>query len=188
MSSQSSRFTEKQGQYLAFIHTYALLNRRAPAEADFQRFFCVSAPSVHQMIVQLDGTALYFAPTNGVPQQIFVAHRVDETHNFDAGTELMELADPDGGGTADPAISPDQKLIIVSSGRTGSPGFVNLWYATRANVTDAFGPLQLVPDISSTHYDGDAFLSHDGCRVYFASTRNNPGAGDWDLFVAQQQL
>ena len=47
-------FTEKQGQYLAFIHTYTLLNRQPPAEADFRRFFCVTAPSVHQMIVQLE--------------------------------------------------------------------------------------------------------------------------------------
>lgn len=48
------QFTEKQGQYLAFIHTYVLLNRQAPAEADFQRFFMVSPPSVHQMIVSLE--------------------------------------------------------------------------------------------------------------------------------------
>ena len=56
MSSASStpRFTEKQGQYLAFIHTYLLLNRQPPAEADFQRFFCVTPPSVHQMILQLE--------------------------------------------------------------------------------------------------------------------------------------
>ncbi len=55
MSNQKEvRFTEKQGQYLAFIHTYILLNRRPPAEADIQRFFCVTAPSVHQMIVQLE--------------------------------------------------------------------------------------------------------------------------------------
>jgi repressor LexA len=30
------RFTAKQGQYLAFIYTYTLLHREAPAEADFQ--------------------------------------------------------------------------------------------------------------------------------------------------------
>jgi DNA-binding MarR family transcriptional regulator len=56
MSSDSAtpRFTEKQGQYLAFIHTYVLLNRQPPAEADFQRFFCVTPPSVHQMILQLE--------------------------------------------------------------------------------------------------------------------------------------
>ncbi len=50
--SASPRFTEKQGQYLAFIHTYVLLNRQSPAEADFQRFFCVTPTSVHQMIIQ----------------------------------------------------------------------------------------------------------------------------------------
>jgi len=52
--STSRRFTEKQGQYLAFVYTYCLLNRQAPAEADFQRFFEVTPPSVHQMIVQLE--------------------------------------------------------------------------------------------------------------------------------------
>ena len=57
-SSPASRFTEKQGQYLAFIHTYALLNRLPPAEADFQRFFGVTAPTVHQMIVQLERLGL----------------------------------------------------------------------------------------------------------------------------------
>ena len=49
--SSKCPFTDKQGQYLALIYTYALLNRQSPAEADF---FCVTAPSVHQMIVQLE--------------------------------------------------------------------------------------------------------------------------------------
>ena len=57
-ASATKRFTEKQGQYLAFIHTYVLLNRHPPAEADFQRFFCVTPPSVHQMIVQLERLGL----------------------------------------------------------------------------------------------------------------------------------
>lgn len=57
-SPKSPRFTETQGQYLAFIHTYALLNRRAPAEADFQRFFFVTPPAVHQMIVTLERNGL----------------------------------------------------------------------------------------------------------------------------------
>ena len=33
------RFTEKQGQYLAFIYVYAHIFRQAPAEADMQRHF-----------------------------------------------------------------------------------------------------------------------------------------------------
>ncbi len=48
-----ARFTAKQGQYLAFIWAYAQINRRAPAEADFQNYFKVTAPSVHQMIKAL---------------------------------------------------------------------------------------------------------------------------------------
>ena len=43
-------FTPKQGQYLAFIDAYARLHRRPPAEADMQRYFGVTPPSVHQMI------------------------------------------------------------------------------------------------------------------------------------------
>jgi Mn-dependent DtxR family transcriptional regulator len=58
ISPPASRFTDKQGQYLAFIHTYILLNRRPPAEADFQSFFGVTPPSVHSMVVQLEQLGL----------------------------------------------------------------------------------------------------------------------------------
>ncbi len=60
MSSVSAptRFTEKQGQYLAFIYMYALVNGRPPAEADMQRFFEVTPPSVHNMIIELERRGL----------------------------------------------------------------------------------------------------------------------------------
>jgi DNA-binding MarR family transcriptional regulator len=51
-------FTEKQGQYLAFIYTYLHMFRRPPAEADIQRHFQVTPPSVHQMIVTLERNGL----------------------------------------------------------------------------------------------------------------------------------
>ncbi len=49
-----SKLTEKQGQYLSFIFNYIKLNNRSPAEADIQRYFKVSPPTVHQMIVKLE--------------------------------------------------------------------------------------------------------------------------------------
>ncbi|HKS71471.1 MAG TPA: hypothetical protein VJQ45_13690 [Ktedonobacterales bacterium] len=52
------RFTEKQGQYLAFIHVYARMFHQAPAEADMQRHFRVSPPSVHQMVLGLERAGL----------------------------------------------------------------------------------------------------------------------------------
>lgn len=53
-----SNFTQKQGQYLAFIYYYTLINRQAPSEADMQRFFSVSPPSVHQMVITLERQGL----------------------------------------------------------------------------------------------------------------------------------
>ena len=59
MSQKSgARFTEKQGFYLAFIHTYAHMFGRPPAEADIQRHFRVSPPSVHQMVLGLERDGL----------------------------------------------------------------------------------------------------------------------------------
>jgi repressor LexA len=47
-------FTPRQGQFLAFIYYYNKVNGRPPAEADMQRYFQVTAPSVHQMVVKLE--------------------------------------------------------------------------------------------------------------------------------------
>lgn len=52
--NSSTIYTEKQGQYLAFIYYYSKINRYPPAEADMQRFFSVSPPSVHRMLVDLE--------------------------------------------------------------------------------------------------------------------------------------
>lgn len=51
-------FTEKQGQYLAFIHAYTLAFGRPPAEADLQRHVAVTPPSVHAMVLSLECSGL----------------------------------------------------------------------------------------------------------------------------------
>ena len=52
------RFTPKQGQYLAFIYAYTRVLGRPPAEADIQRYFKVSPPTVHQMVLALERARL----------------------------------------------------------------------------------------------------------------------------------
>jgi DNA-binding MarR family transcriptional regulator len=47
------RFTKKQGQFLAFIYNYSVMFGQAPAEADLQRFFGTSRPTIHPMLVTL---------------------------------------------------------------------------------------------------------------------------------------
>jgi DNA-binding MarR family transcriptional regulator len=58
LASSGPSFTPKQGQYLAFIHAYTQVLGRAPAEADLQRFFRVTPPSVHQMVLTLERAGL----------------------------------------------------------------------------------------------------------------------------------
>jgi len=58
LPSSALGFTPKQGQYLAFIHAYTLVLGRPPAEADLQRHFRVTPPSVHQMVLTLERAGL----------------------------------------------------------------------------------------------------------------------------------
>jgi Mn-dependent DtxR family transcriptional regulator len=57
-AAEGPRFTQLQGQYLAFIYAYARIFKRPPAEADMRRHFQVTAPSVHQMVITLEKAGL----------------------------------------------------------------------------------------------------------------------------------
>lgn len=55
---QAPHFTAKQGQYLAFIYACGRVQGSPPAEADIQRYFKVSPPTVHQMLITLERPGL----------------------------------------------------------------------------------------------------------------------------------
>lgn len=76
-SKLNKTFTPKQGQYLAFIYYYTKIHGVSPAEADMQRYFRVSAPSVHQMIVTLEDNGL-IKRTPGHPRSIRLLLSRDE--------------------------------------------------------------------------------------------------------------
>ena len=58
MKTSTNNYTKKQGQYLAFIYYYTKIHGCPPAEADMARYFRVSPPSVHQMVVTLERNGL----------------------------------------------------------------------------------------------------------------------------------
>ena len=51
-------FATTQGQYLAVVYAFSQLNRRLRTERDFQKYFQVTAPSVHKMILTLERLGL----------------------------------------------------------------------------------------------------------------------------------
>ncbi len=68
---KKTKFTGKQGQYLAFIHQYTNLYGVPPAEHEMQRHFDVSPPSVDQMIINREKRGL-IERTPGVARSIRV--------------------------------------------------------------------------------------------------------------------
>lgn len=58
MAAKAGQFTDKQGQYLAFIYAYTQVMGQPPAEDDFRRCFPVTAAAVHQMLVTLERQGL----------------------------------------------------------------------------------------------------------------------------------
>jgi Mn-dependent DtxR family transcriptional regulator len=47
-------FTDKEGQYLAFMYNYSKIHGRLPAEWELMHYFQVTPPTVHQMILKLE--------------------------------------------------------------------------------------------------------------------------------------
>ena len=71
IGNETPTFTVRQGEYLAFIYGYSCILGRPPAEADIQRFFGVSPPTVHQMIIGLEKSGL-IRRQPGIPRSIEV--------------------------------------------------------------------------------------------------------------------
>jgi repressor LexA len=71
------RYTSKQGQYLSFIYYYTKIHRVPPAESDLQRYFNVSAPAVHQMVLTLDARG-FLERVTGKPRSIRLLLSRDE--------------------------------------------------------------------------------------------------------------
>lgn len=62
-------YTPKQGQYLAFIYYFTKIHGESPSEAEMQRYFRVTSPSVHQMVLGLESKGLV-ARVPGKPRSI----------------------------------------------------------------------------------------------------------------------
>lgn len=64
-----SDYTEKQGQYLAFIYGYTKIHGRPPAEWELARYFRVTAPTAHLMVLRLEEKG-FIRRVPGAPRSI----------------------------------------------------------------------------------------------------------------------
>jgi len=57
---------------------------------------------------------------------------------------------------------------------------IDLYVATRASTSDPFGTPAPLTAINTEHTEQDAFVTRDGCELWFASDRSN----NVDIYVA----
>jgi WD40-like Beta Propeller Repeat len=83
----------------------------------------------------------------------------------------------------EPTLSPDGLSIWITSARPGGPGPLDVWAATRASVSAAWGATTPELVLSSTANEGRVAFTPDALRVYVVSDRSG-GAGAEDVWTA----
>jgi hypothetical protein len=127
-----------------------------------------------------DATHLYYAPTTG-GQKITFATRSNANAQFGTPAPVTEL---EIGQTADPTLFDGERVIVfsaINAANTGGANNTDLWYATRSDPSQTFSPPQRIADLATTNFEGDPWVSANGCHIYFAGSTNS----DYDLYEAE---
>jgi Tol biopolymer transport system component len=83
----------------------------------------------------------------------------------------------------DPSLSIDGLSLFFDSDRAGGCGSQDLWFTTRANVSDTWNtPTNLGSNVNSSAVDAFPSLSADGLTLFFMSDRT----GDYDLWMTRR--
>jgi Tol biopolymer transport system component len=101
-----------------------------------------------------------------------------------APERVPELSTLTGSNDAHPTLRGDELEIIFASDRAGglNPASSDLWYATRASRSSAWGTPVHLRTLSSVDNDVTPTLSFDGKTLFFASNRAG-GLGGSDIWM-----
>lgn len=128
-----------------------------------------------------DGSSLYFS----------------STRNSDAGISELFVTQPtaDGGFTAPAnvnganlktgdnrfaAVTADQLVLYFGSNRGAGAGGFDIWVATRASTSVAFGTPRVLAELGTASDETPDWVSSDRCRLYFSSNRS----ARYELYVS----
>jgi hypothetical protein len=178
----SSSRTNTKGGYDVWISHRAHVADAFPAPSN-----TLMSPVVDDALDQYDpwisddGTRLYYAPTDPLGQEIYLATRADFTASF--AVSILQSPLTVGQPTADPFVFDHELVIAFSSHSTSNVDggtHSDLWYSMRTSISNPWSaPINML-DLNTQDSEGDPWVSSDGCHIYFAAAN----AGDYDLYEA----
>ena len=80
------------------------------------------------------------------------------------------------------AVTSDQLVLYFGSNRGAGAGGYDIWVATRASTSVAFGTPRVVAELGTTSDETPDWVSSDRCRLYFSSNRS----ARYELYVSQK--
>jgi hypothetical protein len=130
--------------------------------------------------VSTDGQWLYWTNDSDNTKNLRIARRQDVDGTFvEVGIAPFESNAYDDSLS----LTDDDRVAVFSSEREGGSGKQDLWFATREETDLAFSTPSPVPSLNSVDVEREAFISANGCALYFVSDRPG-GPGEWDIYVS----
>jgi Tol biopolymer transport system component len=124
--------------------------------------------------ISSDGTSVVFAsdrPGGEGNFDIWSASRTAAANTFGQPTLVAEL------NTRyienDPSITDDGLLIFWESDRLGGQGDVDIWMASRSDLSQPFTVVRNLEELNSPFEDDDPEISSDGLTLFFSTTRGS---------------
>ncbi len=102
-------------------------------------------------------------------------------YHFGTPVMVSELAAPSR--TDNPTLTADLLEIYFTTDRVSGNG--DVWYATRASPSDAFGAPAPVAAVNGSSFETSSAISADGLTLWFGSDRGGGVGGD-DIWVSQR--
>ena len=83
-----------------------------------------------------------------------------------------------------PSVTHDGLTIFFDSDRYGTLGGPDLYYSTRSNTHEPFGPAIHLESLSSPVFDARPFISWDGTMLIFSSARTGSTSPAPDMWFS----
>jgi hypothetical protein len=121
-------------------------------------------------MMRADGLEMYWkSARNGASLEIYRAVRASRADDWGPPINVSELNSVSNEGS--PELSPDALTIYISSDRSGTAGFNDLYTATRSTVTSAWSAPTRLAQLSSTSEDEGMMVMPSNVVAYLHSDR-----------------